>query len=174
MDVRTVERVLDVEVDSRDQAAIACPRCQFVKQVDAPRITSADNRIKVRCRCGHVFRCRLNFRRHFRKPVRLAGEYVNLKTGKRGDMLIEDLSMGGVGFTRFSPAPVGEGDPVEVRFRLSLKSGKEIAKRARARFVKGEFVGVEFNETYLHGKDLRAFLMEGRTGAALSEPGALF
>lgn len=149
-----------IEVDSRDQAAITCPRCNFVKTMDASRLRTAGNRLNVRCRCGHVFRCRVNFRHHHRKPVRLAGEYVNLKSGKRGDMLIEDLSLAGIGFTRFSPHELRSGDVVEVRFRLSSKSPKEIVKRARVRFVNNSFVGVEFNETHLHSKELQMFLMQ--------------
>jgi hypothetical protein len=97
-----------------------------------------------------------------RKPVRLAGEYRHLKTGKRGDMLIEDISMGGVGFTRFSPHTVRLGDPLEVRFRLSGHSGKEIAKRAQVRFVKNDFVGLEFSENHLHGKEIQFFMMDAQ------------
>jgi hypothetical protein len=161
-----------IEVDSRDQAAITCPRCNFVKTMDASRLRAAGSRLNVRCRCGHVFRCRVNFRHHFRKPVRLAGEYVNLKTGKRGDMLIEDLSVAGIGFTRFSPHELRKGDVVEVRFRLSSKSPKEIVKRARVRFVSNSFVGVEFSETHLHARDLQLFLMRRKTDP-LSLSGAL-
>jgi hypothetical protein len=165
MDIQEAQKLYPVEVDSRNQAAIACPRCQFVKIVEAGRFRSSGNRINVRCRCGHVFRCQVNFRRHFRKPVRLAGEYRNVKTGKRGDMLIEDLSLGGVGFTRFGPHQVQLGDRLEVRFRLSRKSGREIAKRAWVRSIRDDFVGLEFSETDLPGKDLQFFLMDARPAA---------
>lgn len=158
-------KIYSVEVDSRNQAAITCPRCQFVKIVEAGRFQASGNRISVRCRCGHVFRCQVNFRRYFRKPVRLAGEYRNVKTGKRGDMLIENLSLGGVGFTRFGPHEVKLGDRLEVRFRLSRKSGREISKRAWVRSIRDDFVGLEFNETDFPGKDLQYFLMDARPAA---------
>jgi hypothetical protein len=164
-------KIYSVEVDSRNQAAITCPRCQFVKMLDAERFRSSGNRLNVRCRCGHVFRCQVNFRRHLRKPVRLAGEYRHLKTGKRGDMLIEDLSMGGVGFTRFGPHQVRLGDPLELRFRLSRNSGREISKRARVRFIKEDFVGLEFSEHHLHGKDLQFFLMNSNPSKAPAPAG---
>ena len=166
MNLHDEKSVHSIEVDSQGQAAITCPRCDFVKMVEAGRFSAAGNRINVRCRCGHVFRRQVNFRRHFRKPVRLAGEYRHLKTGKRGDMLIEDLSMGGVGFTRFGPHHVGLGDPLEVRFRLTRHSGREITKRAHVRFVKEEFVGLEFSDHHLHGKELQFFLMDARPKAA--------
>lgn len=137
-----------IHVDLQSRAAICCPKCGFIKHTDMSKFRNIHRnlKIRVRCRCGHIFKRNLNFRKYHRKPVRLAGEYKNLSSGKKGEILIENLSLGGVGFVHFLPHDLFPDAPLELRFRLDDPKRKEVQKKATVKSVRQRAVGVEFSD----------------------------
>lgn len=137
-----------IHVDPQNQAAICCPACGFIKHTDMSKFKNVHHNlnIRVRCRCGHIFRRNLNFRRYHRKPVRLAGEYKNISTGRKGEVLIENISLGGIGFIHFLPHDLFQDAELELRFRLDDPKRKEVQKKATVKSVRKQMIGVEFRD----------------------------
>lgn len=138
-----------IHVDPQNLAAVCCPACGFIKYTDMSKFKNVHQNlaIRVRCRCGEIFKRNLNFRRYHRKPVRLAGEYKNLSTGKKGEILVENVSLGGIGFTYFLPHDLSADALLEVKFRLDDPKRKEVRKRAMVKSIYQRYVGVEFSDS---------------------------
>ena len=86
----------------------------------------------------------------------LPGEY-NIQ-GKKGEIIIRDLSMPGVRFEIFMPSPISADDTLEVAFKLDNPSRKEIHKAVKVVWVNGLMVGAKFIEHRLYEKDLEFYL----------------
>ncbi|MGI9569621.1 MAG: PilZ domain-containing protein [Desulfobulbia bacterium] len=105
-------------VDENNQARINCQKCGLNKNLDVRKFRDTHKRLKAKCRCGEVFRLTLDFRRHYRKNVRLAGEYVVQEKNEKGEVLIEDISMTGIRFATLKPHNISNDDTVELKFTL--------------------------------------------------------
>ena len=106
-------------VDENNQARISCHKCGINKNLDVTKFKDTHKRLKAKCRCGEVFRLTLDFRRHYRKNVRLAGEYFVQEKDEKGEVLIEDISMTGVRFAALKPHNFSKNDTVELKFTLN-------------------------------------------------------
>jgi PilZ domain len=105
-------------VDENNQARIVCHKCGINKNLDVTKFKDTHKRLKAKCRCGEVFRLILDFRRHYRKNVRLAGEYFVQEKDEKGEILIEDISMTGINFATLKPHNFSKDDTVELKFTL--------------------------------------------------------
>jgi len=65
-----------VFVGNSNQATIICPKCGLTKNIDATNFKNTKKRLKAKCKCGEVFQVTFEFRKHYRKNVRLPGEYI--------------------------------------------------------------------------------------------------
>jgi len=63
-----------VYVNDTRQTTIICPNCGFAKNFDATKYKNMNQRLKARCKCGEMFGFILEFRKHYRKKVKLPGE----------------------------------------------------------------------------------------------------
>ncbi|MGB2690706.1 MAG: PilZ domain-containing protein, partial [Desulfobacterales bacterium] len=106
-------------VDENNQARIVCHKCGINKNLDVTKFKDTHKRLKAKCRCGEVFRLTLDFRRHYRKNVRLAGEYFVQEKDEKGEILIEDISMTGINFATLKPHNFSKDDTVELKFTLN-------------------------------------------------------
>jgi len=105
-------------VDENNQARIVCHKCGINKNLDVTKFKDTHKRLKAKCRCGEVFRLILDFRRHYRKNVRLAGEYFVQEKDEKGEILIEDISMTGINFATLKPHNFSKDYTVELKFTL--------------------------------------------------------
>ena len=105
-------------VDENNQARIICNKCGLNNNLDVTKFKDTHKRLKAKCRCGEVFRLTLDFRRHYRKNVRLAGEYFVQGKNEKGEVLIEDISMTGIRFATLKPHNISKDDTVELKFTL--------------------------------------------------------
>ena len=106
-------------VDENNQSRIVCHKCGINKNLDVTKFKDTHKRLKAKCRCGEVFRLTLDFRRHYRKNVRLAGEYFVQEKDEKGEILIEDISMTGINFATLKPHNFSKDDTVELKFTLN-------------------------------------------------------
>ena len=65
-----------VYVDENNRALIICPKCGFEKNIDARKFRNTKNMIKGKCKCKEAFQFVIENRKHYRKNVSLAGEYI--------------------------------------------------------------------------------------------------
>ena len=138
-----------VYMNPNKSSLIHCPKCHFLKNIDISKFRNISNNLNIRCRCGHVFECHINFREFDRKPVSLSGEYVNLTNGERGDITIRDISLGGIGFSNARPHSLKPADTLKLQFSLDNGRHSRICQKATVRSVQDRFVGVEFQDQML-------------------------
>lgn len=73
-----------VYVDKNNQALIICPKCGFEKNVDAMNFRNKNDIVTGEYNCKETYNFALEYRKHYRKNVRLAGEYIIQKNRRKG------------------------------------------------------------------------------------------
>ena len=141
-----------------NQVTIICPKCNFMKDKNAANFKNAKKVLKAKCRCGEVFRFTIEFRKHYRKKVKLPGEYTIKETGKKGEMAVEDLSMSGIRFVNLGSHQISPDDMLEVKFKLDNQMRSEIYKQVRIVWVKDNVMGAQFIEEKSFKSDLGFYL----------------
>lgn len=147
-----------VYVDDTNEAAIICPKCGLEKKIDVANFKYTHKRLKGKCRCGEVFRFTLEFRKHYRKKVRLPGEYFVQGKDEKGEIIIEDISASGIRFASLKPHYISRNDTVELKFTLDNPTRTEIRKLAQIRWIIDRNVGAEFINQITIDKDLGFYL----------------
>ena len=133
-----------VYVDDANQATIICPKCGLKKNVDVTNFKNTQKKLNAKCRCGEVFRLTLELRKHFRKKVRLNGEYYVQGRDEKGEIIIEDISAGGVRFASLKPHYISRNDTVELKFTLDNTMKTEIHKLVKIKWIIDRTVGVQY------------------------------
>lgn len=159
MELKQAETVYTFYSDKNNHVVICCPACGFKRTVDASNYKNTSKALNVKCRCGELFQCLIDSRKFYRKRVNLIGEFITLKNNKKGDMLVEDLSIGGVGFNNRSPHALETGDVLELRFTLDNAIQTKIIRKVKVMIIKGYFIGTEFTEKNLLDPDLGFYLL---------------
>ena len=130
--------------DHTNQVTIICPECGLERNMDVTKFKETHKRLKARCRCGEVFRFTLEYRRHYRKKVRLAGEYLVQGKDERGEVIIEDLSASGIRFASLRPHFISRNDIVELKFTLDNPVKTQIQGFVKIMWIIDHNVGAEF------------------------------
>ncbi len=143
----------------------ACPACGTAGSVPADRIKGPGEPIEVRCRCGNSFYVLAEFRKAYRRRLSLRGTYAkglaesDLRE-KSGEILIENLSMTGVGFMTAGDNSLSEGDELTVQFSLDDDGHTRIETSALVKHVRDKTVGCAFSGlTSRQEESLASFLM---------------
>ncbi len=147
-----------VYVDENNRARVICPMCGFEKNVDAMNFRDTKDMVKGECKCKETFQFALEYRKHYRKDVRLPGEYIVQKSGEKGDVIVRELSLTGIRFESLKPHQVSKDDILEVKFKLDNPLRSEIRRLSKVIWVKDHIVGAQFNETKIYKKDLGFYL----------------
>jgi len=147
-----------VYVDENYRTTITCPKCGLRKNIDVTNFKDTHKRVKAKCKCGEVFRLALEFRKHPRKKVWLNGEYSVQGKDERGEINIEDISLGGVRFTSLKPHYISRNDTVELKFNLDNPMRTEIRTPVEVKWIIDHSVGCQFFDPKSLEKDLRAYL----------------
>jgi hypothetical protein len=147
-----------VYVDENNQARIICPKCGFEKNVDATKFRNTKNMVKGECKCKETFQFALEYRKHYRKNVRLPGEYIIQKNRKKGEIIIRELSLTGIRFESLKPNQISKNDILEVEFKLDNPQRSEIRKLTKVIWINDRIVGANFNETDLYNQALGFYL----------------
>ena len=147
-----------VYVDHTNLATIICPKCGLERNIDVKNFKDTHKRLKAKCRCGEVFRFTLEFREHYRKKVRLHGEYFVQRKDERGEIIIEDISAGGVRFACLEPHYISRNDTVELRFTLDNPVRTKIRKLVEIKWIIDRNVGAQYIDPKSLEKDLEAYL----------------
>lgn len=89
------------------------------------------------------------FRQHNRKNASLYGIYLKTTADEATDneMVVENLSVGGIGFRTRGPHFVRESELLHVAFILGDTNRTVVARRVLVRHVRDCYVGAEFCES---------------------------
>jgi hypothetical protein len=128
--------------------------------MEAKSIKRASEGFSIRCRCGEIFKARVEFRKHYRKEVKLGGIYKNLQTGQQGKITVVDLSLGGIGFKTFADHDFQAGDSLEVNFNLDDKKTSTVTLKVEVIRTQDQYVATQINDEYWRKKDLGFYLMK--------------
>lgn len=145
-------------VDKNNQALIICPKCGFEKFIDAMRFRNTNDVVTGECKCKESYQFALEYRKHHRKEVKLSGEYIVQESGKKGEVIIRQLSMSGIRFESLKSHQISKDDILEVIFKLDDRKESEICKPVKVIWVMGRIVGGQFTERKYYEKDLGFYL----------------
>jgi len=145
-------------VNDTNQTTIICPKCGFAKAIDTTNFKETKKQLKANCKCGEVFKFTLEFRKYYRKEVKLSGEYTLKQSGEKGEIMVKDLSLGGMQFTSFRPHQILTDDTIELKFKLDNPARTEIRRSAKVMWVRDRDVGVQYIEPKLFERDLSFYL----------------
>ncbi len=147
-----------VYVDDTNQATIICPKCGFSKSIDTTNFKNTQKGVKAKCRCGEVFRFTIEFRKNYRKNVRLPGEYIIKGTREKGGILVKDLSLRGIRFETLRPHQISTDDTLEVKFKIDNPKRSEIHKQYKVIWVRDRIVGAHCSDPNFYGQELGFYL----------------
>jgi hypothetical protein len=147
-----------VYVDDTNHATITCPKCKLEKNLNVTDFKDSHKRLKAKCKCGEVFRITLEFRKHPRKKVWLNGEYSVQGKDERGEINIEDISLGGIRFASLKPHYISRNDTVELKFTLDNLMRTEIQTPIEVKWIIDNNVGGQFIDEDSLKQDLVLYL----------------
>ncbi len=147
-----------IYVDHTNIATIICPKCGLEKNIDVANFKDTHKKLKAKCRCGEIFRFTLEYRKHYRKKVRLPGEYFVQEKDERGEIIIEDISASGIRFASLKPHYISRNDTVELKFTLDNQMRTQIQGLVKIAWMIDRNVGAEFINPKSLEKDLGFYL----------------
>ena len=147
-----------IYVDDTNKATVICPKCGFLQNIDVTNFKDTQKKLKGGCRCGETYQFTIEFRKKYRKDVRLPGEYVVQGKGEKGEIIIRELSLTGIRFESLRPNQILKDDTLEVTFKLDNTLRKKIRKLVKVIWVRDRIVGAYYIETKLYEKDLGFYL----------------
>jgi hypothetical protein len=147
-----------VYVDDTNQVTIICPKCGFEKNIDTTNFKGTPKKMKTECRCGEIHQFTLEFRKQYRKNVRLSGEYIARKKGEKVEIIIRELSMKGLRFESLRPHNLSKNDTLDVTFKLDNPMRSEIRRIFKVIWIRDRMVGANCIEPQLYEKDLGFYL----------------
>ena len=147
-----------VYVNDTNQVIITCPKCGLKKNIDVTDFIDTHKKVKAKCRCGEVFRLTLEFRKHPRKKVWLHGEYFIQGKDEKGEIIIEDISAGGIRFASLKPHYISRNDTVELNFTLDNPMKTEIHTPIEIKWIIDHNIGGQFFDPKSLEKALGSYL----------------
>ena len=145
-------------------AIVSCPYCKCRKEIPVAKFRGKKCSLKVKCSCPEVYLVNLEFRKKPRKKTNLHGTFTNHSQKKfSGDIVVKNLSMGGLEFVTTAIDKFKNGDELTVTFNLDNAEETTIKKEVTVCSVrkKAASVGCEFIKStdISLDKDLGIYLM---------------
>jgi uncharacterized Zn finger protein len=135
-----------VYVGYTNQVKLICPNCGFETNKNVFKFKDTPKRLKAKCKCGEIFRFTLDFRKYYRKNVRLTGEYSILGKDEKGVVVIEDISASGIRFASLEPHDISRNDIVELKFSLDDPQRTQILTIIKIKWTVDRNVGAQFDD----------------------------
>ncbi len=147
-------------VKTDGEAMIVCPACDAARAISAAQFRHRLHLIKVKCKCGHVFKVHLEFRRSFRKTTELEGTYdLSPPAIGGGKIKIMNLSLNGVCFEVRGIHYMQVGQLGSLVFTLDNRKETVLFKKVIIKTVTGNRIGAEFVEDRAYEKELGFYLL---------------
>lgn len=147
-------------VGNDNQAHIVCPFCATLKILSVEKFKHRQHKLRVKCKCGHVFNIKLEFRRHYRKSTELEGSYVVSDPSKGdGKIKVINISFTGASFEMPGPHSLEVGQKGTLVFTLDDRKKTALKKGVIIKTVKGQTIGCEFIKDKAYEKELGFYLL---------------
>ncbi|MBF0199932.1 MAG: PilZ domain-containing protein [Desulfamplus sp.] len=141
---------IKIYADEENRGVFVCPHCGFKKEIPSLlNLKTQQNRLNVKCKCAKVINVLIEFRRFFRKDVLLNGSCIVEKSGTKCDIVIKDISLGGVALEFFFVnkkhiKQLEIGDRLMVEFALDNNNLDIVRKKCVVKNINGFLIGAEF------------------------------
>lgn len=146
-------------VKSGDETTIICPQCNSAKIIAVRQFRQRLHMLKVKCRCGHIFKVQLEFRRHYRKTTDLPGVFESVQpTQNSGKAKVINLSLSGACFEFRGTHDMKIGQKGTLVFTLDNRKASQLTKVVYIRSISGNRIGCEFLEDRAFDKELGFYL----------------
>ena len=156
-DQPTIQKVY---VNKEGVGVLKCPYCDLVKTTTVEKFKGSRHVLRVKCACLKTFIVELEFRKAYRKEIKLGGEFTLLTDRHTiGRMTVVNISKTGVGFQVLAGGYLKEGDVLQIKFNLDDKHNSMIEKKVVVRLIKDKYIGCEFVEQNTQDKALGFYLM---------------
>ena len=147
-------------VKAEDEAMIVCPVCDSAKAISVRRFRHRLHLINVKCKCGHLFKVQLEFRRHFRKDTDLEGMYDLASPAVGGGKVkVINLSLVGACFEVRGIHDLQIGQHGSLVFTLDNKQETVLFKKVVIKTVNANRIGCEFVRDRAYEKELGFYLL---------------
>jgi len=125
-------------------AVVLCPQCGKTKMVDFDRFIDMDKEIKLKvtCKCSHVFSVILERRRYVRTKVNLQGCLID--GNKNYPITIMDISRMGIKLRTKEVLGLNPEYKVVIEFILDDAGGSKVSKDVIIRKIDKNYIKVEF------------------------------
>jgi len=149
-----------VYLNRNKEGYVNCSHCGKAQKIS---IRDSESHIakEIACSCSSVTDFHLEQRQHFRKDVEFIGTFKKVypDTSAMGKVIIEDISRTGMRFKTVTRNYLKKDDIIHIRFALKDSHDSLIAEDGVVRFVKGPYVGLEFQHLSEHSKKLIGFYL---------------
>lgn len=135
-----------IYLTKRSKVSLVCPHCGVYRPVSVTQVRVLGKPVRARCTCGQSFMVEFERRSLHRKALNLPGSYKKAESSTFGfgDILIEDLSRGGLAFRLVGLGDVREGDLLDVQFELDNEERTPIRARIVVRHLLEGKYGCQF------------------------------
>jgi hypothetical protein len=145
-------------------AIVSCPYCNRSKEIPVGKLKGHKCCLKIKCSCTEIFTLNLEFRKKARKKTNLRGKFTNhSQKNYRGDIVVKNLSLGGLEFATMDIDKFKNGNELTVSFKLDNEEKTTIKKEVTVCSVRSQSnsVGCEFTKSsdIALDKDLGFYLM---------------
>jgi hypothetical protein len=149
-----------VVVKEGDVGTIICPFCRESKEIPVGKYKKNGKReLKIKCCCDKVFCTTLECRIHYRKSTKILGKSINLSNHRENhDIIIKNISSGGIGFCPFKIHKTHKDDRLLVSFNLDDFNNTPIETQVIVQSATIDYVGCQFNSTEKFKTPLGFFL----------------
>ncbi len=136
------------------EAVFNCPECGNEKKMDVAKFTHVDKEIKLKvtCKCSHVFPIILERRKHVRREVNLSGTLI--KGSKKYPIQVIDISRQGlkICMEEIMNLKLGDSklpdlnldDKVIIDFILDDAGKSRVSKEVIVKKIDNKYIGVIF------------------------------
>lgn len=126
------------------KAVISCPECGKTKLTDTERFSHREKpiRLKVTCKCSHIFSVVLERRKLVRKKVKLSGIFIIGK--KKYSIIINNISRHGLEIRSERVLDLNLDDKVVVEFNLDDAHHSRVVKEVAIKKIDKQYINVEF------------------------------
>lgn len=128
-------------VDDSGLSVLICFKCGNTKRINTYSKNYSLKTFRVNCKCGASFIGQFEFRRYHRKKVRLKGHYKHRKTGVMGKIIVENISLMGVGFRCLRMHNFQKGDQLDITFTLDNPEKNVVNLCVEVRNIQDRVVG---------------------------------
>ena len=151
---------LKVFVNLENRIAFTCPECSRPTSIDIDSLKQKISPLKVRCACKSIFSLDIDYRRYYRKQTSISGTCRSIRphSSREEEILVVNLSMGGIGFKVTAGWDIEVGHRLELKFQLDDRKKTSLRKVAEVVYVGEDIIGCRFESHQVFEQALGYYL----------------